>query len=187
LRKTIPLLAGGIRYNLERVGYPIDVAQDGVQAWQSLNQETYGCAIVDYQLPGMDGEQLCWQLRGKLKNDVVPVLVVSGWVLGPRADKAKNELSISAFVEKPLSPRSLIATVADSIILSHDKSDSGSGHVGMKPPNWERARKANDSFGSTSSDIDVDPRSAQFDRFSAVQLQFPLRSNPKLNVAVYWI
>jgi DNA-binding response OmpR family regulator len=180
-----PLMAAVIRYNLERVGYAVDVAQDGVQAWQSLNRESYDCAIVDYQLPGMDGEQLCRLLRGKLKNDVLPVLVVSGRVLGPRADKLKDELSISAIVEKPFSPRSLVATVQDSIMTSHDQASSDSDHLRIKAPKWGiRARSANASFDSAASESQGDRKSDRFDRFSTVQWQFPPRTNPKLKVAV---
>jgi phosphoserine phosphatase RsbU/P len=58
----------GYRHMLQKVlsgwGYQVVVACDGVQAWDRLQQsEPPGLAILDWMMPGMDGVDICRQVR----------------------------------------------------------------------------------------------------------------------------
>ncbi len=44
-------------------GYQADVAYDGPSALQLVDQRKYALAIIDYQLPGMNGVELFRRLR----------------------------------------------------------------------------------------------------------------------------
>ncbi len=48
---------------LAPLGYAIDVAIDGDSALELAGENTYDLAIVDYQMPGMDGVELFRQLH----------------------------------------------------------------------------------------------------------------------------
>jgi DNA-binding response OmpR family regulator len=48
---------------LSACGYEADVALDGKTALRLAGQRQYGVAIVDYQMPGMNGVELFRQLR----------------------------------------------------------------------------------------------------------------------------
>ncbi len=56
-------LAKGLLYNLEREGYNITLAEDGVQALQALENEDYDMMILDLMLPRMGGMEVIRKVR----------------------------------------------------------------------------------------------------------------------------
>jgi CheY-like chemotaxis protein len=48
---------------LSALGYRADVAHDGRAALQMIEQNQYGLAIIDYQMPGMNGVDLFRRMR----------------------------------------------------------------------------------------------------------------------------
>lgn len=53
-----------LRVHLERWGYDVSECGDGGEAWQLLQQaDAPRMALVDWNMPGMDGVDLCRQLR----------------------------------------------------------------------------------------------------------------------------
>jgi DNA-binding response OmpR family regulator len=72
-----PDLGAAIQRTLKHEKYIADWAQDGVEAWNYLeNQWTqYTLAIFDWLLPGISGVELCRQLRAK--NSSLPVLILT--------------------------------------------------------------------------------------------------------------
>jgi DNA-binding response OmpR family regulator len=58
------VLRYSLRVHLERWGYEVTDCVDGEQAWQSLQtDEPPRLAIVDWNMPGMNGPSLCGRLR----------------------------------------------------------------------------------------------------------------------------
>jgi DNA-binding NtrC family response regulator len=55
---------------LSRLGYAVDVAYDGPSALRMLRENHYGVAVLDYQMPGMNGIEVYQQAK-----DVQPDLV----------------------------------------------------------------------------------------------------------------
>ena len=51
---------------LRKSGYEVHVAQDGEGAWKMLqSQEAPKLVILDWMMPGMDGLQICREVRGR--------------------------------------------------------------------------------------------------------------------------
>jgi DNA-binding NtrC family response regulator len=50
---------------LSALGYQTHVAADGYSALESLDQQSFGIAIIDYRMPGMNGVELFRQMREK--------------------------------------------------------------------------------------------------------------------------
>ncbi|HET9484639.1 MAG TPA: response regulator transcription factor [Xanthomonadales bacterium] len=61
---------------LERRGYSLDYASDGVTGLRLASQESYDVVILDLMLPGMDGLELCRRLRNEAKVST-PVLMLT--------------------------------------------------------------------------------------------------------------
>jgi len=61
---------------LERRGYSLDYASDGVTGLRLASQESYDVVILDLMLPGMDGLELCRRLRTESKVST-PVLMLT--------------------------------------------------------------------------------------------------------------
>ena len=55
-------------------GYRVDVAYDGLTALELVQKKTYGLALIDYRMPGMDGVELYRRIR-QMRPDVVGVFV----------------------------------------------------------------------------------------------------------------
>ena len=55
-------------------GYRVDIANDGLTALELVQSKTYGLALIDYRMPGMDGVELYRRIR-QLRPDVVGVFV----------------------------------------------------------------------------------------------------------------
>jgi DNA-binding response OmpR family regulator len=52
-----------LKYNLQREGYLIDTALDGVSALQKIQEFKPHLVILDIMMPGMDGIEVCEKIR----------------------------------------------------------------------------------------------------------------------------
>ena len=55
-------------------GYQVDVAEDGPTALKLVDQKSYGLAIIDYQMPGMNGVELFRRMR-QLRPEITGVFL----------------------------------------------------------------------------------------------------------------
>jgi len=58
-----PDLAHALAKGLRHQGYAVDIALDGVQGWELAETNEYDLAILDLNLPEMDGLEVCRRLR----------------------------------------------------------------------------------------------------------------------------
>jgi CheY-like chemotaxis protein len=61
---------------LERRGYELDYAADGVTGLHLAVTNTYDVVVLDLMLPGMDGIDLCRKLRDEARRDT-PILMLT--------------------------------------------------------------------------------------------------------------
>jgi CheY-like chemotaxis protein len=71
------VLADVLRFNLQRAGFQVVVASNGQLAIEQLKQAAFDLLITDYQMPVVDGEELCRTIRLQLHIDQMPILVCS--------------------------------------------------------------------------------------------------------------
>ncbi|HEX2172608.1 MAG TPA: response regulator transcription factor [Dehalococcoidia bacterium] len=96
-----------VRRRLAAEGYEVVTAIDGRQALERLKQALPHLAIVDLRMPGMDGFELCRQI--KTFGDV-PVILLTG-VNDPETKVAGLDAYAEDYVTKPFDARELIARV----------------------------------------------------------------------------
>ncbi|MBN1935863.1 MAG: response regulator transcription factor [Anaerolineae bacterium] len=100
-------LRDAMAYNLERQGYEVLTASDGLEALALARQEKPDLLILDLMLPGLDGIEVCRTLR---RETSVPILMLTAKT--EEADKiAGLEVGADDYVTKPFSMRELIARV----------------------------------------------------------------------------
>ena len=65
--------------HLHDEGYQVEVAFDGLQGWEKLQEVRYDLVILDLMLPGVDGLELCRRLRAQQGADgaYTPVLMLT--------------------------------------------------------------------------------------------------------------
>jgi DNA-binding response OmpR family regulator len=96
-----------LQYNLEKAGYEVVAAADGLEALRAAHRHSPDLAVLDITMPGMDGLELCGRLRLE-KN--LPVILLTA--RDSEIDKIVGlEIGADDYVTKPFSPRELIARV----------------------------------------------------------------------------
>ena len=96
-----------LTYNLEREGYQVSVALDGLQALEQARQFQPDLVLLDLMLPELDGFEVCKALR---KESDVPVIMLTA--RGAEIDRVVGlELGADDYVVKPFSVRELLARV----------------------------------------------------------------------------
>lgn len=101
-------LAEGLRYNLEREGYEVDVAADGDTAWEQVQAEAPDLMLLDLMLPGMDGYTVLERLRDGSPHP--PVIILSA--RDAEADKIRGfDVGADDYVTKPFSLGELLARI----------------------------------------------------------------------------
>ncbi len=92
---------------LELSGFEVVMETNGEQGLKKALEEDYNMVILDLMLPGMDGFEVCRQIRGQ-KN--LPILMVSA--KKDDIDKIRGlGLGADDYVTKPFSPSELVARV----------------------------------------------------------------------------
>ena len=99
-----------ILHNLSNEGYRVTVATTGEDGLLKLKKDPFDCILLDIMLPGLNGLEVCRQLKKNTKTQNVPVIMVTA--KGEESDiVAGLELGADDYIVKPFSPRVLIARV----------------------------------------------------------------------------
>ncbi|MFZ3101111.1 MAG: response regulator transcription factor [Desulfitobacteriaceae bacterium] len=99
-----------LRFNLEKEGYKVVIAKEGRQALDLVAQEHLDLIVLDLMLPGIDGLEVCRQLRLNPKFQELPVIMLTA--KGEELDKVLGlELGADDYMTKPFSPRELLARI----------------------------------------------------------------------------
>jgi len=119
-----PTLSETLRYNLEREGYTVLAAGDGVRGLELARREQPDLLILDVMLPRLDGFSVCRILR---QESDMPILMLTA-----RQDEVDRiaglELGADDYVAKPFSLGELLARVR-AIMRRSDRQPSGSREV----------------------------------------------------------
>jgi DNA-binding NtrC family response regulator len=106
------------RTALETEGLEVREAPDGRTALDALSERQFDLAILDMRMPEVSGLELLESMRGK--GIQTPVVIVTAYGDVPHAVRALK-LGAIDFLEKPLTPETLRAMVAE-ILRRHEKS-----------------------------------------------------------------
>lgn len=100
-----------LRLTLEKQGYNVTVAHDGNAALACMAQRVPDVLISDIHMDGMDGRTLCPLARSRYPDHDFLILVMTSMTALEERNWARA-LSNTDFLEKPLSPRQLVARLA---------------------------------------------------------------------------
>jgi two-component system alkaline phosphatase synthesis response regulator PhoP len=104
------VLVETIAYNLEQSGYQVVTVADGSSALEAAHSETPDLIILDIMLPGIDGLEVCRQLRREHQTATTPIIMLTA--KGDEIDKVVGlEVGADDYVTKPFGRRELLARV----------------------------------------------------------------------------
>ncbi len=95
---------------LEKNGYVVKLAADGLEATELVVQHGCHLVITDLEMPRMTGYELMVQLRQNAATRRIPVMVVTSRAGAKHRDRAMKE-GAAAFLTKPVQEDQLIAAV----------------------------------------------------------------------------
>ena len=102
-----PNVAEVVTRYLEREGYVVEAADDGLQGLERALSDPPDLVVLDLMLPALSGLEVCRRLRAK-----APIPVIMLTARGEEVDRiAGLELGADDYVAKPFSPRELTARV----------------------------------------------------------------------------
>jgi DNA-binding response OmpR family regulator len=103
-----PIIAAGLKDNLEVEGYTVEVVDDGDVALERILEDRHDLIILDVMLPGRDGFAVCREVRAAGIHTPIIMLTAKG----QEVDKVVGlELGADDYVTKPFSPRELLARI----------------------------------------------------------------------------
>jgi two-component system alkaline phosphatase synthesis response regulator PhoP len=115
-----------IRYNLTKEGYDVLVAYNG-QEGLAKARPAPDLVVLDVMMPVMDGFEACRRLKGDPQTSGIPVVFLTA--KGGEVDEVVGlELGADDYIQKPISPRKLVARVK-AILRRHEAA----GAAGAAP------------------------------------------------------
>lgn len=99
-----------VKYNLEASGYRVATFESGEELLAEIKTNMPDLFILDLMLPGIDGLEVCRQLRQNPESKHIPVIFLTA--KGDEFDKVLGlELGADDYITKPFSVRELVARV----------------------------------------------------------------------------
>lgn len=99
-----------LRFNLEREGFAVLEAADGLGGLHMATSELPDLVVLDLMLPGMDGCDVCRRLKAQPVTAAIPVLMLTA--RGEEVDRIVGlPLGADDYVVKPFSVRELVLRI----------------------------------------------------------------------------
>jgi two-component system phosphate regulon response regulator PhoB len=117
-------IADLIRYNLERAGYEVFKAHDGITGTEACIKERPDLVVLDLMLPGRNGFAVFKEIRRDARTAHIPVIMLTA--KAQTEDRIQGlEAGADDYLTKPFSPKELVLRV--NAILR--RADSAPGLV----------------------------------------------------------
>ncbi|SDN07975.1 Hpt domain-containing protein [Polaromonas sp. JS666] len=95
---------------LQREGYRVTLAADGLQALERLQEERPAVVLSDIEMPRMDGFDLARNIRGDVRLNNLPIIMITSRIAEKHREHAK-ELGVDHYLGKPFSEEELMSLV----------------------------------------------------------------------------
>ena len=98
---------------LERHGYRVEVAADGLAGVEAATASPPALILLDIQLPGMDGHAVARTLRGVPTLARVPIIAVTSYAMVGDREKVLAA-GCDGYLEKPIDPETFVASIEET-------------------------------------------------------------------------
>lgn len=102
-----------LKMALEKKGYAVDQAYDGIEALQKVDVSKPDIIILDIMMPRMDGHTVNLHLKSDAATAGIPVIVITGRGRIKELIEIRKELSVAAYLEKPFPVSMLVDKIQE--------------------------------------------------------------------------
>lgn len=106
-----------VRHMLRRLGYDVEIVDNGRSAVEAVAERTYQLVLMDLQMPEMDGIEATRRIREHMTDSELPIIALTANAR-PQDREACTTAGMNDFISKPVSRREL------NTMISHWLSDS---------------------------------------------------------------
>ena len=119
-----------ISYNLSKEGYRVMASETGEDGLSRARSEIPGLILLDLMLPGIDGLEVCRQLKTDQSTRNIPIIMLTA--KGEESDIVTGlELGADDYVTKPFSPKVLVARIRAVVRRKAVDSDDDSARLAI--------------------------------------------------------
>lgn len=152
-----PEIVAITRDYLDRAGFRVLVASDGVSALRLARAERPNLLVLDLMLPGLDGLDVARALRQDAATRALPIIMLTARV--EETDRLIGlELGADDYMTKPFSPRELVARIRAVLRRAEGEHEVGALlHVGDLVIDLQRrsVRRDNAPIELTATEFDL--------------------------------
>ena len=154
-----------LRLYLEKDGFEAEVVTDGLNAINVFNNTNPDLVLLDIMLPGMDGWQICREIR---KTSQTPIIMLTAKT--ETFDKVLGlELGADDYIAKPFETKEVVARIKAVLRRSNSKNEAANA---IKEVNFDKLM-----INLTNYELKVDGKAIDTPP-KELELIFHLASNP---------
>jgi diguanylate cyclase (GGDEF)-like protein len=99
---------------LEKEGFDVDIAADGLEAVQKIRAKRFDAVLMDLQMPMMDGYEATRIIRSEPQFDDLPIIAMTAHAMTDVKEKCLS-IGMNGYIAKPIDVDELVANLLDSI------------------------------------------------------------------------
>ena len=115
LAEDDPALRRYLEVVLQRAGYEVVSAADGLEAMKVLLGTAVDAVVTDALMPNLNGYELCRFIRSTQRLSHLPIVLLSA--LDQKNATSENEY-VNAFLAKPVSPEDLLGCLSGLLVAA---------------------------------------------------------------------
>ncbi len=136
-----------LKYNLQKEGYDVATAEDGIKAVKVAGKFLPDVILLDIMMPNQDGVETCLQLRQipELKNSFIIFLTAR---MEEYSEVAAFDVGADDYITKPIKPRALMSRIA-ALFRRETKKEQEVSQIKVKDLLIDRGSYTIDKNGKT--------------------------------------
>jgi two-component system alkaline phosphatase synthesis response regulator PhoP len=136
-----------LKYNLQKEGYDVATAEDGIKAVKTAAKFLPDVILLDIMMPNQDGVETCLQIRQmpELKNTFIIFLTAR---MEEYSEVAAFDVGADDYITKPIKPRALMSRIS-ALFRRESKKEQDQIQIKIKDLLIDRGSYTVDQSGKT--------------------------------------
>ena len=106
------MVADMLGMSLEMRGYETTIVNTGEEALEKVKEDPPGVIVLDFKLPGIDGDVVCEEVRKLYSLEELPVIIITA-VSDTDVGERIEGLEINMYLRKPFKPKILMNKIEE--------------------------------------------------------------------------